>query len=94
MRRIIFNDSYLMIIMNKIDQFFYLRYEEDEEPDLPAGLENLIAYMTGTIDSDPDDDGYSEKIISIRTVLKMCQKHVGTGYRYIIINFHAGGLSI
>lgn len=56
-------------------------YEEDEEPDLPAGLENLIAYMTGTIDSDPDDDGYSEKIISIRTVLKMCQKHVGTGYR-------------
>ena len=37
--------------------------------------------MTGTIDSDPDDDGYSEKIISIRTCLKLCQKHAGAGYR-------------
>jgi hypothetical protein len=36
--------------------------------------------MTGTVDSDPEDDGFSEKDICIRTVLKICQKHVGSGY--------------
>ena len=56
-------------------------YDENEEPELPGDLEHLITYMTGTIDSDPDDDGYSEKIISIRTILKLCQKHAGAGYR-------------
>lgn len=56
-------------------------YDDNEEPDLPGDLEQLITYMTGTVDSDPDDDGYSDKIISIRNVLKMCQKHAGAGSR-------------
>ena len=56
-------------------------YDEDEEPELPGDLEQLISYMTGTVDSDPDDDGYCDKIISIRTVLKLCIKHAGAGYK-------------
>lgn len=72
-----FLEAFGRLIYNALD----FGYKEDEEPELPEDLEQLITYMTGTVDSDPEDDGYSENIVTIRAVLKHCQHHAGSNYK-------------
>lgn len=71
-----FLEAFGRLIYNALDY----GYGEDDEPDLPEDLERLITFMTGTVDSDPEDDGYSEKTMTIRAVLKHCRVRAGQGY--------------
>ncbi|CAG5099634.1 Oidioi.mRNA.OKI2018_I69.XSR.g16611.t1.cds [Oikopleura dioica] len=71
-----FLEAFGRLIYNALDY----GYGEDDEPDLPEDLERLITFMTGTVDSDPEDDGYSEKTMTIKAVLKHCRIRAGSGF--------------